>query len=411
MLSGEVPQLLDPKVEVDPYAFYRRLRNVDPLHHDESTGALLITRHADVLAAYRNPAVTTANYAWQLEPVMGRTLLQLDGAEHARIRGILTPHFRGHGLDGWVPSIERNVAAIVDGAVENATHRLARCWSPGDEVDVVTAFARYLPVYVIADMLGLPHEDHARFYSWYSAQSAFLSNLGGDPAVERRGVEALVELREYLLPLVQQRRRGDGDDLISVLARAETPSGPLDDVEVMTHVTHLLNAGSETTDRTIANLLHHLLRDRRWWEATRLDSGMVSAAISETLRLTPPSQLNGRVTSAVVDLPSGTIPADTFVILVMASANRDERRYSQPDVFNPAREDVDHARAFTSTGEHFAFGHGRHFCLGALVARAELTCSLRILQERFPAMRLADGFVVRDRGIKMRSPAELRVVL
>jgi pulcherriminic acid synthase len=121
--------------------------------------------------------------------------------------------------------------------------------------------------------------------------------------------------------------------------------------------------------------------------------------------------MNGRLTAADVDLPSGSVPDNTFVILIMASANRDERRYSEPDVFNPLREDIDHERAFTSTGEHFAFGHGRHFCLGAMVARSELTCSLRILQERFPAMRLPDGYVVRDRGIKMRSPAELRVVL
>jgi pulcherriminic acid synthase len=405
------PGLLDAEVEEDPYAFYRELRDHDPLHLDPSTGAVLVTRHADVLAAYRHPGMSTRNYAWQLEPVMGRTLLQLEGAAHSRVRGIMTPYFRGHGLDAWLPLIETNVADLLDGAVASAVDHLASRFDPGQEIDLVSDFARYLPVYVIADTLGLPKADHARFYAWYTTQSAFLSNLGGDPDVEARGVAAMRELRGYLAPLVRARRHGTGTDLVSVLARAETPDGALLDEEVMTHVTHLLNAGSETTDRTIANLFLHLLEVPERYVAVRDDRSLVLPAISETLRRTPPSQLNGRQTTSEVELPSGSIPAETFVLLVMASANRDERRYADPDLFDLYRQDLDPARSFTSTGEHVAFGHGRHFCLGAMVARAELEAALQAMLDRFPAMRLADGQVPRSTGIKMRSPTALRVVL
>ncbi len=403
--------LLDPEVEEDPYAFYRELRDHDPLHLDPGTGAVLVTRHEDVLAGYRHPGMSTRNYAWQLEPVMGRTLLQLDGAAHSRVRSIMTPYFRGQGLDAWLPLIEANVAGILEGAVASAVDNLTARFVPGQEIDIVSEFARYLPVYVIADTLGLPKTDHARFHGWYSTQSAFLSNLGGDPAVDARGVAAMHDLRAYLAPLVEERRRGTGTDLISVLAQAETPAGALMDEEVMTHVTHLLNAGSETTDRTIANLLLHLLEKPERYAEVGADRRLVLPAISETLRRTPPSQLNGRQTTTDVELPSGTIAADTFVLLVMASANRDERRYRDPDVFDLHRRDLDPGRSFTSTGEHVAFGHGRHFCLGAMVARAELEVTLRVLLDRFPGMRLADGHVPRSRGIKMRSPTELRVVL
>jgi pulcherriminic acid synthase len=218
------PGLLDPEVEEDPYAFYRELRDHDPLHLDPDTGAVLVTRHADVLAAYRHPGMSTRNYAWQLEPVMGRTLLQLEGAAHSRVRGIMTPNFRGQGLDAWLPLIETNVAQILDGAMASAVDHLVSRLKPGQEVDLVSEFARYLPVYVIADTLGLPRADHARFYRWYRTQSAFLSNLSGDPVVEARGVAAMHELRAYLAPLVEARRHGTGTDLISVLAQAETPT-------------------------------------------------------------------------------------------------------------------------------------------------------------------------------------------
>jgi pulcherriminic acid synthase len=406
-----LPLLLSAEVAADPYAFYRRLRDERPLHYDGSVDAFLVTRHADVSAAYRNQVFSTRNYEWQLEPVFGRTLLQFEGQEHSRKRALVSPYFRGQGLARWMPVIERNAAAILDGVVERNAGELVRGLVPGAEVDLLADFAHYLPVYVIADMLGLPKSDHAQFFAWYTAMIDFLSNLAKDPDVNARGLAATRELREYLTPVVAQRRKEPGEDLISALVTAEFEGERLDDEEVKSHVTQLLNAGSETTDKTIGNLFSHLLTRRELFEAVRDDRTLVTAAISETLRFTPPSQMNGRVTTADVEIQGRPVPAGSFVMLIMASANRDERRFADAERYDLYRTDLAHDKAFTATGEHFAFGHGRHFCLGAMLARSELEISTNLLLDRFPGMRLASGFVPRERGLKMRAPGELRVVL
>ncbi|MDQ7907459.1 cytochrome P450 [Phytohabitans sp. ZYX-F-186] len=406
-----VQSLLAQETERDPHAYYAYLREHDPVHYDEEAGAYLLTRHEDVGAAYRNPAFSTANYRWQLEPVMGRTILQMDGREHASVRGMMSPSFRGQGLRAWLPLIERTVGELLDDSLRTTVDSLVGRMAKGGEVDLVPRFSHLLPVYVIAEVLGLPRSDHELFYGWYQAQSQFLSNLSRDPRVERRGARALKELREYLAPLVARRRAEPGDDFVSKLARAEVDGRRLTDEEVMTHATHLLNAGSETTDRTVTNLLNHLLTVPERYAAVRDDRSLVPRAIGETLRLTPPSQMNGRVTTEDVEVRGVRIPAGSFVLLVIASANRDERRFANAARFDMYRDDLRHEQAFSGVGEHFAFGFGRHFCLGATVARSELEISLNALLDAFPDMRLAPGFVAEERGLKMRSPRALRVVL
>lgn len=409
--STEIPQLLDPRVEADPYAYYATLRHLDGIRFDDSADAYLLVRHEDVGAAYRHPAFTTENYAWQLEPALGRTMLQMGGTEHARVRGLLAPSFRGKGLAAWLTVIEANVASLLDRSVESAGEHFATAFQPGMSVDIVEDFAHLYPVYVIADMLALPKEDHARFYRWYQVQTAVLSNLSRDPAIVELGHRNSAELRDYLRPIVQQRRTDPGEDFISMLATSQIDGVPLTDDEVMTHTNHLLNAGSETTDRTIANLLMHLLVDRERYEEVLADRDLVIPAISETLRLTPPSQMNGRLLSEDVTMRGVTMPAGSLVMLIMAAANRDEARYAHADSFDLHRSDLNHETAFSGTGEHFAFGYGRHFCLGAMVAKNELSHALGLMLDRFPGMRLEAEEAPRSQGLKMRSPRELRVVL
>jgi len=409
--TTSLPALLSEEVARDPYAFYRRLRREAPLHYDESAGAYLLTRHAAVSTAYRHPAFTTRNYEWQLEPVFGRSLLQLDGTEHSRKRALVSPHFRGAGLQAWSGTIHRNVAEILDGTVERVVDLLLEPIRPGEEFDLLERFAHLLPVFVIADMLALPKSDYQRFWDWYTAMIGFLSNLARDPRVHERGIAAARELREYLAPIIAQRRADPGADLISALATAEVDGHTLDDEEIKTHVTQLLNAGSETTDKTFGSLFGHLLTERERYEEVAANRDLVIPAISETLRLTPPSQMNGRVLAESVELEGGTLPAESTVFLVIASANRDESRFADAESYDLHRTDLSHADAFTARGEHFAFGFGRHFCLGAMLARSELQIGLDAILDRFPDLRLADGFTPRHQGLKMRAPAEMRVVV
>jgi cytochrome P450 len=410
-VTTEWPGFLSPEVAADPYAYYRRLRAESPVHWDEGLGGFLISRHADVGAAYRSPVFSTRNYEVHLEPVFGRSLLQMDGTEHSRKRALVTPYFRGKGLQMWEPVITRNIAVILERSVAAATERLAARFRPGDTVDLLAEFGYYLPVYVITDMLGLPHSDYDRFFAWYNAHVDFLGNLARDPEIDARGRRATAELWEYLAPVIAERRRSPGEDLISALVTAEIDGETLDDTEICTHVTQLLNAGSETTGKTLASLFTHLLSQRELFIAVREDRSLLLPAISETLRFTPPSQMNGRQPVEDVEIEGVTIPAGSLVMLLIASANRDERRFANAETFDPARTDLNHAKAFSAAGEHFAFGLGRHFCLGAMLAKSELEQASQVLLDRFPDMDFAGGVPPVWKGLKMRSVESLRVTL
>lgn len=403
------PALLSPEVERDPQQLYRRLRADAPVHWDESVNAYLISRYADVAQIYKDGRFSTENYAWQLEPVHGRTILQYDGREHARKRAIISPYLRGPGLAQWEPIIVRHAATIIGAIVERSVAELTGRWEGGRDVDVVGEFSNLLPAYVIADMLGLPARDLPRFHGWYTSIIAFLSNLGNDPAIRVRGEQTRVELTEYLLPFIAERRADPGDDMISALCHAEADGERMSDEEIKSYVSLLLTAGAETTDKAFGSMMWHLLERPDRYDEVVADPELITAAIAETLRVSPPSQMNGRTATEDVEIAGTTIPAGSLVFLLIASANRDESCFADADTFDMHRQDNPAAKAFAGAAHHFGFGSGRHFCAGALLAKTELETAGRMFVERFPAMRLADGFVVRERGIKMRAPDALLV--
>lgn len=409
--TRDFPAFLSDEVDADPYAYYRSLRAEAPVHFDPVFNGYFLSRHADVAAAYRNPVYSSQSYERLLEPVFGRSLLQMDGTEHTRKRALVSPYFRGKGLESWMSVIARNAAAILDQVTENAAHRLAREFERGQTVDLLGDFGYYLPVYVISDMLGLPHEDYGKFFAWYTAHTNFSAAFGTDPEIDRLGRQATAELWDYLTPVIADRRKNPGADLISALVTAEIEGEKLDDVEVKTHTTQLLNAGSETTGKTLASMFTHLLTRRELFTLVRDDRSQLTRAISETLRFTPPSQLNSRKVTEDIELHGVQIPVGSLVLLMIASANRDERRYDHADEFDLDRTDLNHEKAFTNSSEHFAFGGGRHFCLGAMLAKSQLEVAANMLMDRFPDMRLAEGFTPTWKGIKMRSVDKLLVTL
>jgi pulcherriminic acid synthase len=307
--------------------------------------------------------------------------------------------------------IARNAAAILDRVTEDAVHHLVKRFEPGQTVDLLSDFGYYLPVYVISDMLGLPHDDYEKFFAWYTAHTNFSAAFGTDPEADRLGRQATAELWDYLTPIIADRRRNPGFDLISALVTAEIDGEKLDDIEVKTHTTQILNAGSETTGKTLASLFTHLLTRRELFLEVRDDRSRLLPAISETLRFSPPSQLNSRKVTEDVELHGVRIPAGSLVLLLIASANRDERRFDHADEFDPARTDLNHDKVFTNSSEHFAFGGGRHFCLGAMLAKSQLEVASNMFLDRFPEMRLADEFTPTWKGIKMRSVESLLVTL
>ena len=408
--AQDIPPLTSPEFEADPYRVYRALRDRDRLSYDEATGSYLLSRYDECAAAFRDPRFTSRNYEWQLEPVHGRTILQMDGTEHARRRALLNPFFRGDGLRSWTPYMRALARTLTDELVErHARHGLAAV-AEHPPFDLVSGFSQRYPIDVIAEMLGLPKERHADLRRWYLSVVAFLSNLSGDPEVHANGLRTRAELEAYVYPLIAERRRGTGRDLISLLAQSEVDGQPLPDHEVKAFVSLLLTAGGETTDKAFASAVRNLLTHPAEAAKVRADLDLVPAVIAETLRYSPPTHMTMREVSEDVVVRDTRIPKGARVIILNGSANRDERRFAEPDRFVVGRPDVDVRTAFSAAADHVAFGGGRHFCVGAQLARTELDIGLRTLLTRYPGLRLADGHVPREVGTKTRGLRELLVV-
>ncbi|MFC8622998.1 cytochrome P450 [Streptomyces anulatus] len=376
------------------------MRQDTPLLWHEATGSYIVSRYEDVERVFKDKEgeFTTENYDWQIEPVHGRTILQLSGREHAVRRALVAPAFRGSDLrEKFLPVIERNSRELID------TFRDA------GSVDLVADYATRFPVNVIADMLGLDKSDYERFHGWYTAVIAFLGNLSGDPEVTRAGERTRVEFAEYMLPIIRERREAPGDDLLSTLCTAEVDGVRMGDEDIKAFCSLLLAAGGETTDKAIAGIFTNLLRHPEQLEAVRADRTLIPRAFAETLRYTPPVHMIMRKSATEVALGGSTVPAGSTVTCLIGAANRDEDRYRNPDAFDIFREDLTATNAFSAAADHLAFALGRHFCVGALLAKAEVEIGVGQLLDAMPDLRLADGFDPVERGVFTRGPQSLPV--
>ncbi|MEV0914901.1 cytochrome P450 [Streptomyces sp. NPDC049967] len=395
-----VPDILSPAFAADPYGAYRIMRDRAPLIRHEATNSYIVSRYEDVERVFKDKAgeFTTDNYDWQIEPVHGRTILQLSGREHAVRRALVAPAFRGTDLqEKFLPVIERNARELID------------AFRHTGEADLVGAFATRLPVLVIADMLGLDNADHDRFHGWYTSVIAFLGNLAGDPDVAAAGERTRREFAEYMIPVIQQRRAAPGDDLLSALCAAEVDGVRMSDEDIKAFCSLLLAAGGETTDKAIASVFANLLTHPEQLAAVRQDRGLIDRAFVETLRFTPPVHMIMRQAATDVELGGGLVPAGSTVTCLIGAANRDASRYRDPDRFDIFRTDLTGTTAFSAAADHLAFALGRHFCVGALLARAEVETGVNQLLDAMPDVRLADGFTPSEQGVFTRGPRSLPV--
>ena len=398
MSAPAAPDILSPEFAADPYAAYRVMRDEHPLIWHEPTRSYVISRYADVVRAFKDPLFTSRNYDWQLEPVHGRTILQMEGREHSTHRNLVAPAFRGRDLaEKFVPVIEQN------------SRELIAEFAADGEVDLVEQYATRFPINVIVDMLGLPKSDHEHFHRWYTSIMGFLSNLSGDETVMADGIRTKDEFEAYLVPVIGARREDPGPDLLSTLCTAEIDGVRMTDQEIKAFCSLLLTAGGETTDKAIASVLSNLVQHPEQLAAVRADHGLIPAAFAETLRHSPPVHMIMRQPAEDVELSGGTVAAGTTVTCLIGAANRDPAQYARPDEFDIHRPDLDQGRAYTAGANHTAFALGRHFCVGALLARTELETAVAHLLDAMDDIRFADGGPPPERGVFTRAPAQLRL--
>jgi cytochrome P450 len=392
------PDILSPEFAANPYAAYRIMLEDTPLIWHEAMGSYIVSRYEDVSRAFKEAAFTTDNYGWQIEPAHGRTILQMSGREHSVRRALVAPAFRGTELEQkFLPVIESNARELID------TFRGA------GRADLVTDFARHFPINVIVDMLGLDRGDHARFQKWYMAIIGFLGNLSQDPEVAAAGVLTREELAEYLIPIIQRRRANPGDDLLSTLCAAEVDGTQMSDEDVKAFCSLLLAAGGETTDKAIASIFKNLLEHPEQLEAVKADRGLIPRAFAETLRYSPPVHMIMRQPAEDVEIGGGVVPAGSTLTCLIGAANRDTRRFANPDTFDIFRDDLPTETAFSAASKHLSFALGRHFCVGALLAKSEIEVSVNQLLDALPDLRIDDGAEPAERGVFTRGPASLPV--
>jgi hypothetical protein len=315
------------------------------------------------------------------------SMLRMDPPDHTRLRSLVSKAFTPRTVETLRPRIEQIVEDQLDAV------------AAAGQMDVIRDLAYPLPVTVIAEMLGIPIEDRERFKHWSDEAIRSLGFSNEDDA--RRSMQATRELRAYLQPIVEQRRREPREDLISALVAAEEQGDKLSTDEVFSTIILLLVAGNETTTNLIGNGLLALLRNPQQLELLRDDPALIENAVEELLRYDSPVQFTSRIPLEQIEIDGRHIPAGKELLLVLGGANRDPAQYVDPDRLDVTRKEI----------RHLAFGHGIHFCLGAPLARLESQTALLALVQRFPRMRLAVAEPKRGDNILLRGLAELPVTI
>jgi cytochrome P450 len=366
----------------DYWAQCRREHPVGPFAPGSDTW--LVTRYADVEMVLRDPARFSSRVnADTMGPVMGTMLVAMDGEEHRRYRNLVAHAFRPSALARWE-----------DELIAPAIHRLIDDLAPVQHADLVAAITSRFPVQVIAGVIGIPFEDHRQFHAW-----ALDMNKG--PEDYSVSVAASRAMRDYLTPIVEDRKVHPRDDLVSDIVTAEVDGERLDDEHVYGFLRLLLPAGAETTYAAMGNCLFALLSRPEVLDRVRRDQSLLDAVIDETLRWETSVTMVNRETTCPVAIDGVDVPVGVSLVCATGSANRDEDRYSYGDVWDLDRREP----------AHIAFGTGRHQCLGMHLARLELRVGLGAILERLPGLRLdhGDSPPVRVEGMAFRSPPSLPV--
>lgn len=375
-----------PEVRANLYAHYAYLREHAPVFWVDSLQAWAVSRYEDVLYILKNPQVfSSAAFFDQLlgefDPVPEiPSMITSDPPAHTRLRKLANK--------GFMPSMIRNltprVSAIATALIEPLCSKR--------EFDFVHDFSAAFPVLVIAEMLGIEPELRVDFKRW-ADDTISASNRATAAEEDRRRIrQSVTEMRAYFETVIARRRQEPGDDLISAFVRAEEENQALTAPEILSLSILLLLGGSETTTNLLGSILITLLEQPDICASVQRDLSLIPQLIEEGLRYHSPVQVLFRQATQAVEIAGTTIPAKATVMPLLASANRDVRKFPDPDRFDITR----------NTDGHVAFGHGVHFCLGAPLARAEAKVALEALlpylssfKVNSPAVRWLDAFFVR----------------
>ena len=372
--------------QLDVYEFWAGCRRDEPVTQIDALGQPLwfVTRFDDVEQVLRDPDRFSSKVnADTMGPVMGPVILGMDGEEHRRYRSLVAHAFRPSALARWEQELmQPTIGRLIDEVALRG------------HADLVEAVTSRYPVQVIAGIIGVPSEAGEQFHEW-----AIDISLGPEdyPTSKAAGNA----MRQFLEPIVAERREHPIGDLISDIVTAEVEGERLSDDYVFGFLRLLLPAGAETTFRVMGSCLLALLREPDVLARVKEDGDLLSAAIEETLRWETSVTMVARNTTCPVEIAGTKIPAGSMVACATGSANRDESRYPNAPEWEIDRD----------PRPHLAFGTGRHQCLGMHLARMELKVGISAVLDRLPGLRLDESSEAVDvEGFAFRSPPRLPVV-
>ncbi|WP_406739258.1 cytochrome P450, cyclodipeptide synthase-associated [Streptomyces sp. NBC_00853] len=389
--------VLSEDFAVAPYRFFARLREQAPVHYEPAIDSYFVSRYEDVKRVLSDhEAFSTETLQVRAEPVMrGPVLAQMTGAEHTAKRRIVVRAFTGRALQDQMRVIHATAAELV------------APFLPLGRMDLVNDFGKPFAIQVTLDVLGLDRRDWQQVAAWHGGVAEFITSLALTPERRRHCIDCAEQLEAYLLPVIQQRRRDPGEDLISKLCTAEFDGIAMSDRDVTALIINVLAAATEPADKTLALLFKHLIDHPEQLAQVRRDPDLMAAAIAETLRYTPPVQLVPRQVEEDTVFAGTTVPAGATVFCMIGAANRDPDAFTAPDTFDIHRPDLGTARSFTAAAEHLSFGTGLHQCVGTAFARAEIETVAAILLPLLDRVRPSPGFRYQEAGLYTRGPLAL----
>ena len=374
----------------DPFPIYKRLRDEAPLYRNDDLGFWALTRHADVLDAFRKPLLFSNARGVALEAMSEHaprimSMLGMDPPDHDGIRGLVSKVFTPRRVKDLEPSIRARSVELIEAFAERG------------EAEFIDEFAGILPMDVISEIIGIPVEDRAEIRR---LADLVVHREEGKPDVPPEGAAASGKMLQYFHDDVKARRAKGGDDgLVEGLLQAEIDGQRLDDNQIVAFLFLMSVAGNETTTKLLGNALVCLQRNPGEREKVDRDPGEIANWVEETLRYEASSQILYRSMGEDAELFGRQLKKDDPVALVIGSANRDERVFDDADRFDLSR----------SFKQSLAFGQGTHFCLGASLARLEGRVALEEVQRHLKSWRVDESGLERIHSGNVRGYAHVPI--
>lgn len=368
-----------PHIFSDPYPLYHKICAKYPVHLDSHLGCWVVTSYTDIAASLANRdlsseravqgSILQGNDWSSLSPLfshISNLMFYNDPPKHTRIRSLINKALSTRMAEKWRGHIQEIVDEQLDRVQEKGS------------MDIIKDLGFPLPSRVIADMLGIPDQDHEQFKRWSDDLADFLGNPPSFDQCQRLW-KSLQEFMYYFRGIVAEHRECPKDDLVDALLQSEDQGTVLTEDELLINCVGIFAGGHETTANAIGNGMLALLRNPDAMQQLREEPALIVSAVEEFLRYDSSVQFTARLAKQTTELGGKKIYKGQSVLLMLGAANRDPAHFQDPDTLDLCRQN----------NRHFGFGHNIHYCIGAPIARLEIQIAIGTLLQRMPHIRLA----------------------